>query len=170
MNFLPKVVLALFVAFLSPNPIHSQTLLNREQAGPLLPATVFYRGQVAPVQQRNSAGVRFPDSKLILAAIVDNSGYATAIKEKYQAYLITEVALTLGAKSIPPGAYGFGFITGERVVVMDLGGNELLNEPTHLDPKLPRPNPLQMLPDPSAPTRYRLYVGRSFITVEPAQK
>ena len=41
----------------------------------LLPETVFFRGQTAPVQLRNSAGVRFSDALYTLAAIVDSSGY-----------------------------------------------------------------------------------------------
>src|SRR3981081_415159 len=59
----------------------------------LLPETVFFRGQVAPTQLRNSGGVRFADDLYMLVALVDNSGYSTSVREKYQAYLLTEAPL-----------------------------------------------------------------------------
>ena len=80
----------------------------------LLPETVFFRGQTAPVQLRNSAGVRFSDDLYTLAVIVDSSGYSSGIREKYQGYLITEVALDFGGQTVQPGAYGFGFLSGGK--------------------------------------------------------
>ena len=145
-------------------------ILTRDQAGPLFPITVFYRGQIAPVQARNSAGLRFHDSKLFLAALVDASGYASSVQETYQGYLITEVALKIEGKVLAPGAYGFGFAAGERMVAMDLGGNELLSVPTTRDAQMARPNPLQILPDPTSPEHFRLYLGRSYATLEAAAK
>jgi len=146
------------------------TILTRDQAGPLFPATVFYRGQVAPVQARNSAGLRFSDSKLFLAALVDASGYASSVQETYQGYLFAEVSMNIGGKVLTPGAYGFGFISGDRMVVMDVGGNQALSVATTRDAQMARPNPLQILPDPISPEHFRLYLGRSFVTLEAAAK
>jgi hypothetical protein len=154
------------------NPVHAQTptILNREQAAPLVPSSVFYKGQVAPVQSRNSAGIRFADSKLVLAVLVDTSGYSSTVQETYQGYLILEKTLKIGDKTLAPGSYGFGFIANDRMVIMDVGANELLSTATTRDPKLPRPNPLQILPDPASPARFRLYLGRSYVTLEAASK
>ena len=146
------------------------TILNREQAGAILPEKVFYRGQSAPIQARNSAGVRFADSKMVLVALVDTSGYSSTVKETYQAYLIAEVPLMVGDKTLAPGAYGFGFIGDDKMVVMDLGANQLFLTTTTRDAALARPNPLQVLPDPSSSYRYRLYLGRSYVTFEAAPK
>src|SRR6516162_2040094 len=52
----------------------------------LFPETVFFRGQSAPVQMRNTGGIHFSDDLYVLAGMVDNSGYSTGIREKYQAY------------------------------------------------------------------------------------
>ena len=152
------------------NPAAKAGILNREQAGAILPEKVFYRGLSAPVQARNSGGVRFADSKLVLTALVDTSGYSTSVKETYQAYLITEVPLVLGDKTLAPGAYGFGFVGDDKMVVMDLGANQLLSTTTTRDTALPRPNPLQVLADPGSSSRYRLYLGRSYVTFEAATK
>ncbi len=148
----------------------ADALLDREQAGKLLPATVFYHGQVAPVQARNSAGLRLPGGKLMLVTLVDTSGYASSVQQTYQGYLLSESPLRFGSKTLPAGAYGFGFIAGDQMVVMDLGGTELMRTPTTRDLQMPRPNPLQMLPDPAAAMRYRLYLGRNFVTLEAAPR
>jgi hypothetical protein len=148
--------------------LNAQTILPRDQAGPLVPATVFYKGQVAPVQARNAAGLRTSTSKLVLFSLVDTSGYSTAVQQTYQGYLLTEVAVTLGGKHLAPGAYGFGFVAGDQVVVLDLGANELLRSGSTREPGLSRPTPLQILADPKSPSHFRLYAGKSFVTLEAA--
>ena len=72
----------------------------------LFPVKVYFRGQVGTAQMRNTGGVRYVDGFLVLAALVDSSGYASGIKEKYQAYLITDVAIEIGGQALKPGAYG----------------------------------------------------------------
>src|SRR5450756_573976 len=107
------------------NRIEAPVMLNRDQASAILPPSVFFRGQSAPIQGRNSAGLRMTDGKLVLSAIVDTSGYSSALQQTYQAYLLTEVPLTIASQKLPPGAYGFGFVAG-NMIVMDIGGNEIL--------------------------------------------
>ena len=138
----------------------------------LMPSQVFFRGQSATVQMRNSGGVRYADGMLTLMALVDTSGYSSGIQQRYQAYLITEVPLELGdgkdAHRLVPGAYGVGFIQNDRFVVMDLGAHELLNVGSHHDSEMRRPTPLQVLDTPTAGT-YRFYEGRSFVVLRRAQ-
>jgi hypothetical protein len=170
MRFSRHLLLHLALCFATVVGAHAQTILSRDQAGPLLPATVFYKGQVAPVQARNAAGLRTAAAQLVLVALVDTSGYSTAVQQTYQGYLLTEIPLTLGTKHLTPGAYGFGFVAGDTMVALDLGGNELFRTPTTRDAALTRPTPLQMQPDPTSKSRFRLYLGRSFVTLEAAQK
>ncbi len=152
------------------SPAAPAGILLRDVAGPLIPPSVFYRGQVAPIQARNSAGYRSADGRLTLFAMVDTSGYSTSIQQTYQAYLITEVTLKLGDKSLPPGAYGFGFVAGNRMVIMDVGGKEIMATSTRTDSALARPNPLQILPDPASKTSFRLYLGRNYVTISAESK
>jgi hypothetical protein len=160
-----------------PAPPYQQTaphppapgLLSRDQAAPILPPSVFFRGQTATIQARNSAGIRLADGKLILVALVDTSGYSSALQQTYQAYLLTEAPLTLAGQQLVPGAYGFGFVAGNKLTVMDIGGNEILHAATTRDDSLARPTPLQILPG-SAPGIYRLYLGRSYALLSPAGK
>jgi hypothetical protein len=148
---------------------HELGVLDRAQAAAVLPTSVFYKGQSAPTQSRNSAGIRFPGDKLALAALVDTSGYSSAVQQTYQAYLLNEVQLKVGDKTLAPGAYGFGFVAGDRVVVMDIAGNEVLSATTTRDEQLARPNPLQIVAEPSAPGHFRLYLGRSYVVLSEAR-
>jgi hypothetical protein len=146
-------------------------VLKAADLASLFPQQVFFRGQSATVQMRNSGGVRYSDGMLTMAALVDTSGYSSGIQQRYQAYLITEVALRMGGsngRKLPAGAYGVGFIQDNRFVVMDLGAHELMNIPTERDAELHRAMPLQVLEAPRSGS-YRLYVGRAFVTLQRAE-
>ena len=132
----------------------------------IFPEQVFFRGQVAPVQMRNTGGVRFSDDMFVLAGMVDSSGYSTAIRQKYQAYFISEVPVEISGQRLPPGAYGIGFISGEKFIVMDLGAHDLFQVDSTRDSEMKRPVPLQVV---SSGGKYRLYAGRSFVEFARAQ-
>ena len=136
--------------------------LTAAEAAKFLPATVFFRGQSAPIQARNSSGVQFTKDALLLVTLVDTAGYSSSVQEKYQAYLITEASIDIAGHSLKPGAYGCGFVAGNTFVVMDIGGHDLFSAPAAKDAILRRPTPLQILPAPSG-TGYRLYVGRDYV-------
>src|ERR1700730_9833338 len=91
----------------------------------LLPASVYYKGQSAPTQLRNSGGVKFADGSYVLSTLVDTSGYSSDVQAKYQAYFITEVALKIGGHDLPAGIYGVGFIGGDKFIVTDVGAHDL---------------------------------------------
>lgn len=145
-------------------------LLNRTEAAAILPDKVFFRGQSATIQGRNSAGIRLADGKLILFTAVDTSGYSSALQQTYQAYILSEVPLHIGDHTLAPGAYGFGYIANDQMVVMDIGGNELFRTPTAHDAEISRPTPLQLLAQPGSADRYRLYLGRTYVVLSPVAK
>ena len=145
----------------------SVALLTREQAAALMPATVFFRGKTAPIQARNSAGLRIGDGRYMLVAMVDTSGYSSAIQESYQAYLLNEVPLRVGTQTLQPGAYGVGFVAGDHFIVVDLGGKTVLDVASTRDVSIARPTPLQILADKSSASHFRLYSGRSYVEVMP---
>ena len=97
-----------------------------------------------------------------MAGLVDSSGYSSGIREKYQAYLITEVPLEIGGQTIKPGAYGAGFLEGNKFVVMDLGANDVFQASSTKDAEMKRPVPLQFVAGPDA-GKYRLYKGRYYV-------
>src|SRR5260370_26270094 len=95
-----------------PRPDKDTVLKASDIKPKLFPESVFFRGQTSPAQMRNTGGIHFSDDLYVLAGLVDNSGYSTGIREKYQAYLITAVTLQLGTHTLQPGAPGAGFIEG----------------------------------------------------------
>ena len=143
----------------------ADTVLRPADLEELVPKTVFFRGQSAPVQLRNSGGIKFSDGFYLLASLVDTSGYSTGIQAKYQAYLITEVPLNLEGHQLLPGAYGVGFIADHRFVVMDVGAHDLFTVAYERDDALHRPTPLQVIAD-AKNGGYRFYEGRNYITLK----
>jgi len=128
----------------------------------IFPDKVFYHGQVAPVQMRNTGGVHFADDAYVLAGLVDNSGYSSGVRQKYQGYLFTEVPIEINGQSLRPGAYGIGFVEGSKFIVTDIGSNNLLEIAGKHDAEIKRPVPLQFFAAPEAGS-YRLYLGRDFV-------
>ncbi len=143
-------------------PAKEGVLKAAEVGDKLFPDKVFFRGQSASVQARNTGGVRYSDGMLVMAGLVDNSGYSTGLKEKYQAYLITEVSVEIGGQTLKPGAYGIGFLDGNKFVVMDIGANDVLQVSSTKDAEMKRPVPLQVVAG-SAAGAYRLYKGRDYV-------
>jgi hypothetical protein len=162
-KFALSLLCALMLIFpLAEAASSSGTILKAPDVATLMPATVFFRGQSATVQMRNAGGVKLPDGMLVLAALVDTSGYSTAVQQKYQAYFITEVTLEIQGHTLKPGAYGVGFIDGSKFLVMDLGAHDLLTVMGTHDTELKRPTPLQVLAGTAA-NHYRLYINRNYI-------
>jgi len=149
-------------AFAAPADGKDVVLKASDMKPKFFPETVFFRGQTAPVQMRNAGGVHFGDDAYVLAGMVDNSGYSSGIRQKYQAYLLTEVPLQIGGQTVKPGAYGFGFLEGGKFVVLDLGANELVQVPSQRDGEMKRPTPFQIVTASEA-GKYRLYMGREFV-------
>ena len=136
------------------------TILKPADTQKLLPAAVYYKGQSATTQLRNSGGVKFSDGFFVLSTLVDTSGYSSDVSAKYQAYFVTEVPLKLGGKDLPAGVYGVGFIANDQFVVTDVGAHELFTVSTVNDPNMKRPMPLQVTSDAGG---YRLYAGRRYV-------
>ena len=138
------------------------TVLKPADMQKLLPASVYYKGQSATTQLRNSGGVKFSDGFYVLSTLVDTSGYSTDIQAKYAAYFIAEVPVKIGGESLPAGIYGIGFIGGDKFVVTDVGAHDVLTVSSATDAGLKRPTPLQVTADPAG--GYRLYAGRRYVT------
>jgi hypothetical protein len=142
----------------APAGVLSSTEMQR-----LMPPAVFFRGQTATTQLRNSFGVRFATGGLVLAGLVDTGGYSSAVRNKYQFYLLSDTAFEIAGKKMGPGAYGCGFVQDD-FLIMDLGGNELFRGHVSHDASMPRPRPLQIQAG-NAPGEFRLYLGRDFVAI-----
>jgi hypothetical protein len=127
----------------------------------LAPTNYFYRGQSASVQLRNSAGICTKDQKYVLAGMVDTSGYASNVAQKYEGFFITEVKLKIEESELAPGQYGFGFLA-DKFIVTDVGADDLLSVSSRRDDNLKRPVPLKIVEDGGS---YRLYAGKKYVAL-----
>ena len=130
----------------------------------LIPGSVYFQGQAAPVQIRNAGAVRFGDGSVLFAVLVDNSGYSSGVRERYQFYLVAETAVMIGDQGLSAGAYGAGFLDDGTFLIMDIGGHELMRAQTVEDGAMRRPRPLQMIAGGS-PDEVRLYLGRRYAVI-----
>ena len=137
------------------------TILKPADTQKLLPPAVYYKGQSASIQVRNSGGVKFSDGYYLLSTLVDTSGYSSDVASKYQAYFITEVPIKIEGRSLPAGVYGVGFIGGNKFVVTDVGAHDIFSVSYKTDESAKRPTPLQVQAD--AAGGFRLYEGRKYV-------
>jgi hypothetical protein len=141
----------------------SKHVLSIDELKKAVPAEYFFRGQKAPVQLRNAVGFELADGKMTLAALVDASGYSTAIQQKYQGLLITETKLNIGGSQLPPGQYGFGFTADGKFVVMDVANADALSAPSQTDAALQHAVPLKLVEDGAG---YKLYAGKKWVGIK----
>lgn len=138
-------------------------LLSADELKKAVPAEFFFWGQKAPVQMRNTIGFQLADKKMVLAGLVDASGYSTSVQQKYQGMLITETKIQIGDATLAPGEYGFGFVADGKFVVMDVGNNDVLSATYQTDQEMKRPVPLKLEEDGAA---YKLYAGRKWVSIK----
>jgi len=138
-------------------------VLNAEELKKAVPSEYFFRGQKAPVQLRNAVGFQQADGKMMVAALVDASGYSTAIQQKYQGMLVTEVKLNIGGSDLAPGQYGFGFTSDGKFMVMDVGNNDVANAASQTDSGLQHAVPLKLIEDGAG---YKLYAGKKWVAIK----
>jgi hypothetical protein len=160
------VVAGIFVAAVLTTSLAqkaAQHLLNGDELKKAVPAEFFFAGQKAPTQMRNAAGFQTASGKITLFALVDASGYSSAIQQKYQGMLITESKLSIGGSELAPGEYGFGF-AADKFVVMNVTSEDLFSAAYQTDGSLKRAVPLKLIEDGAA---YKLYAGKKWVTVKP---
>lgn len=141
----------------------SKHVLSSDEVKKATPTEYFYRGQKALVQLRNAVGFQLADGKMMLAALVDASGYSSAIQQKYQGLLVTESKLNIGGSTLSAGQYGFGFGADGKFVVMDVANNDVLSAVYQTDQALRHAVPLKLVADGDG---YKLYAGKKWIALK----
>jgi len=134
-------------------------ILSGDALKKAVPGSYFFAGQSAQVQARNSVGLKTAAGKLVLAGLVDTSGYSTAIQEKYQGFFITETKVTFDGGTLDPGQYGFGFKDG-KFIVMNVASTDLLSVASQNDEQVKHAVPLKLEKDGDG---YRLYAGKNYV-------
>jgi len=163
MRFTALGAAAVMVAASGLAQLGSKHLLSSDELKKVVPTEYFYRGQKAPVQLRNAVGWQRADGKMFLAALVDASGYSTAIQQKYQGLLISEGKLNIGGSELAPGQYGFGFTAEGKFMVMNVANEDVLSVPFETEQALKRAVPLKLVEDGGG---YKLYAGKKWVGIK----
>ncbi len=140
----------------------SVTVLAGAELTQVVPQAFYFLGRSAPTQMRNSAAARFGSNRYVIAAMVDTAGYAADVRQRYEGFLITDSPISISGSELATGAYGFGFTSDDKLLIMDLGGKELFSISTTSDKDLKRPRPLVMSKSADG---LRLYGGRNYVTI-----
>src|SRR5262252_2643833 len=158
MNYTRRfMLLAVMVALVAG--IANGQILAGDALKKAVPGSYFFAGQSAQVQARNSVGTKTAAGKLVLAGLVDTSGYSTSIQEKYQGFLITETKVTFDGGTLDPGQYGFGFKEG-KFLLMNVAATDLFSVATQSDDSVKHAVPLKLEKDGDG---YRLYAGKNYV-------
>jgi len=161
----PAIVLALLIVFTMAGSVAAQdtgTVLTGAELTHVTPPGFYFEGQSAPTQMRNTAAARFGSDRYVIAGLVDTSGYAADVKEKYQGFLITDSPIKVSGSGLGTGAYDFGFLSDGKFVVLDLSGKVIMSTAASTDKELKRPRPLMMLKSAEG---IRLYAGRNYVLI-----
>lgn len=156
---------SLLLAMLAPAIAQQATkhVLSNDELKKAVPAEFFFSGQKGQVQLRNAVGFQLANAKMTMAALVDSSGYSTAIQQKYQGMLITESKLNVAGSALPRGQYGFGFAADGKFVVMDVANNDVLTSTWQTDQTVKPAVPLKLVEDGGG---YKLYAGKKWVSVK----
>jgi hypothetical protein len=137
-------------------------ILNDKDATAVIPSSFYFAGQSAPTQMRNAAAARLAKDRLVIAGLVDTSGYSTEISGKYEGFFITDSPIKIGDKTLNTGAYGFGFSADGKLNIFDISSKAILSVATTSDAEIKRPRPLQMVADTAG---VRLYKGKNYAVI-----
>ncbi len=137
-------------------------ILGPDELSKVVPTNFYFEGQLAPTQMRNAAAVRLGPQRHVIAALVDNSGYASDIRAKFEGFLISDEAVMIGGVEVKSGAYGFGFTKDSKLNLLDVGGKALHSLTTRRDEKFQSPRPLVIV---QSGKELRLYRGREYVVI-----
>lgn len=140
----------------------SYEVLEEAALSRVVPTSFYFAGQSAETQMRNAAAARIGKDRLVLAGLVDTSGYSTEISGKYEGFLITDSPILIGNRMLGTGAYGFGFAANGRINIFDVSSKQILSAVTKNDIEMKRPRPLLMVSEAKG---IRLYKGKNYVLI-----
>ncbi len=154
----------LVLALLVPTTFQAQdaVVLPENELSRVVPSGFYFDGQSASTQMYNAAAARFGTKRHVIAALVDSSGYATAVREKCEGFLISDIPFRIGGKDLGVGTYAFGFTKDGMLNVFDLGGSTILSIKATRDAGVRTPRPLSMVKGADG---IRLYRAKDFVVV-----
>ena len=88
---------------------HPFELVTGKAFDSALPKDFYLEGNAIPTAKRNAVMVHTPSGARVLFSLLDTTGYASNIIEKYVGMIITEGDLSICGQKVTVGSYGFGW-------------------------------------------------------------
>ncbi len=161
---IPVFVLLLGYSVAAQKTVSIETIEEKKDLEAIIPASFYFAGLSGMTQRRNSAAAKIGEKRIILAGLVDVSGYSSDISGIYEGFFITDSPVNVGENELEIGAYGFGFSKNGTVRIFDISGKQVFEAATIKDLVIKRPRPLLMQSDK---TGIRLYKGRDYVIISP---
>jgi hypothetical protein len=150
---------------------HPFELVTGKAFDSALPKDFYLEGNAIPTAKRNAVMVHTPSGARVLFSLLDTTGYASNIIEKYVGMIITEGDLSICGQKVTVGSYGFGWAEAPRGVdqpgkfsLYDQAGGKVAECATPRDAALKVPRPLQVLV--KADGTASLYHGRNSVELK----
>ena len=117
-----------------------------------LPKDFYLEGNAIPTAKRNAVMVHTPSGARAIFSLLDTTGYASNIIEKYAGMIITEGELSVCGNRVGVGSYGFGWTPSPRetdqpgkFLLYDQAGAKVAECESPRDANLPHPQPLHLV-------------------------
>lgn len=130
-----------------------------------MPRDFYLEGNAIPTEKRNAVLLKTPAGGRLILALIDTSGYSSAVRKKYIGMAIAEGRVSVCGHQLGVGSYGFGLdkpapssSAAATFFLYDQAGEKTAECAVKKDLALQQPKPLQVVtnPDHSA----SLYLGR----------
>jgi hypothetical protein len=138
-----------------------------------MPKDFYVEGNSIPTEKRNAAMLKNANGRQTIFAILDTSGYSSAVQEKYKGMLISAAHVTVCGHGVSIGSYAFGLKNPEgaqgesaksiQFILYNQGGDKLWDCAAERDEALKQPTPLEAVSKADA---VRIYFGRHWIEVK----
>lgn len=130
----------------------------------------YLEGNSIPTERRNAALIKTPSGARVELALLDTSGYSSAVQQKYSGMIINEGSISVCGVKLGVGSYGFGTKlphpsgSGEaQVFFYDQAGTKIGECSASRDTQLKTPKPLQVMVSGG---KARLYLGVYGLEIE----
>ncbi|MGA3027825.1 MAG: hypothetical protein ABSF98_23965 [Bryobacteraceae bacterium] len=150
---------------------HPFQLVTGKAFDSALPRDFYLEGNAIPTAKRNAVMVTSPAGARVLLSLLDTTGYASNIIEKYVGMIITEGDLSICGQKVTVGSYGFGWAESPggtdqpgKFSLYDQAGGKLAECATPRDAALKSPRPLQVVV--KADGTAILYHGRNSVPLQ----
>lgn len=163
-HLLPALAVLLAMA-LPARAQHGFTIVTGKEFDGAVPQQFYLEGNAIPTEKRNAVLLHTAAGKRALFALLDTSGYSSAIQQKYEGMIISEGRLSVCGHVLGVGSFGFGMrrpMPGKKgtatFMMYDQAGKGLGGCTVTENPAKQQPRPLEVVTESNGTAE--LYLGK----------